>query len=191
MACDAVLSTERLCLVAGSPAIAAAWAAYQYDNREHLAPWNPLQRPEAFDVSATRLQLQRSADERSAGRRYDFGIFFPSEPETMVGQVTLSDVVRGVFQACYLGYSLAAGAQGKGVMTEALRAVIAFAFDDLRLHRIMANYMPRNARSAAVLERLGFTIEGRAKDYLFIAGAWEDHVLTSLRNPAFTWNDPA
>lgn len=47
----------------------------------------------------------------------------------------------------------------------------------------MANYMPANARSAAVLQRLGFTIEGTARDYLFLAGAWQDHVLTSLTNP--------
>jgi ribosomal-protein-alanine N-acetyltransferase len=46
----------------------------------------------------------------------------------------------------------------------------------------MANYMPANERSGKLLKRLGFTVEGYARDYLFIAGAWQDHVLTSLAN---------
>jgi ribosomal-protein-alanine N-acetyltransferase len=82
-----------------------------------------------------------------------------------------------------MGYALAATAQGKGYMTEAGRAGIDFIFSQVRLHRIMANYMPNNVRSAAVLKRLGFTIEGTARAYLYLAGKWQDHVLTSLTNP--------
>lgn len=48
----------------------------------------------------------------------------------------------------------------------------------------MANYVPTNERSGRLLRRLGFTVEGYARDYLFIDGAWRDHVLTSLTNPA-------
>ena len=43
----------------------------------------------------------------------------------------------------------------------------------------MANYMPHNSRSAALLFRLGFEKEGVARSYLKIAGKWQDHVLTS------------
>jgi ribosomal-protein-alanine N-acetyltransferase len=49
----------------------------------------------------------------------------------------------------------------------------------------MANYRPENERSARVLERLGFEREGLAREYLFIDGAWRDHVLTSLLNPRY------
>jgi ribosomal-protein-alanine N-acetyltransferase len=69
-------------------------------------------------------------------------------------------------------------------MREALLKANAYVFDSLGLHRIMANYMPSNERSAHVLDRLGFTREGLAKDYLKIDGRWEDHILTSLINPA-------
>jgi len=86
-------------------------------------------------------------------------------------------------QACYTGYALSESAQGKGYMTEAARAGIDFIFNRVRLHRIMANYMPNNARSAALLQQLGFSIEGSARNYLYLAGAWQDHVLTSLTNP--------
>jgi ribosomal-protein-alanine N-acetyltransferase len=46
----------------------------------------------------------------------------------------------------------------------------------------MANYIPVNERSGRLLRRLGFTVEGYARDYLLIAGKWEDHVLTALAN---------
>jgi ribosomal-protein-alanine N-acetyltransferase len=71
---------------------------------------------------------------------------------------------------------------GQGIIKEALGAVIQHAFEVLRLHRIMANYVPTNQRSARVLARQGFSIEGYARAYLFIDGAWQDHVLTSLTN---------
>jgi len=85
-------------------------------------------------------------------------------------------------------YQIAQAHEGRGLMTEALRASNRFVFEGLRLHRIMANYRPENERSGRLLERLGFAREGVAKDYLFIDGAWRDHVLTALVNPAF---DPA
>ena len=47
----------------------------------------------------------------------------------------------------------------------------------------MANYIPHNERSGRLLRRLGFMVEGYARDYLFINGAWRDHILTALTNP--------
>lgn len=66
-------------------------------------------------------------------------------------------------------------------MHEALQAAISYIFDELYLHRIMANYMPHNVRSGHLLSR----VEGMAKNYLFINGAWRDHVLTTLINTNF------
>jgi ribosomal-protein-alanine N-acetyltransferase len=101
----------------------------------------------------------------------------------IVASVNLSNVVRGVFQACHLGYSVDAAHEGRGIAFEAVGAVVRFAFAELRLHRVMANYQPTNERSAKLLRRLGFTAEGYARDYLYINGGWRDHVLTSLSNP--------
>ncbi len=46
----------------------------------------------------------------------------------------------------------------------------------------MANYVPTNERSGRLLRRLGFTVEGYARDYLCLNGTWQDHILTSLIN---------
>ena len=111
----------------------------------------------------------------------------------ILGTCNYTNIVRGPFQACHLGYQIARADEGHGLMSEALRATNAFAFDVLRLHRIMANYRPENARSARLLERLGFVREGLAREYLFIDGAWRDHVLTALVHPAYEprWIEPA
>ena len=68
-------------------------------------------------------------------------------------------------------------------MTEFVEGAINYVFERLDLHRIMANYMPGNTRSARVLDKLGFNKEGFAKSYLKIAGEWQDHVLTAKINP--------
>lgn len=70
-------------------------------------------------------------------------------------------------------------------MREALQAAIRYMFTEQKLHRIGANYRPENIRSGKLLAKLGFKIEGFSKDYLFINGAWRDHVLTSITNDAF------
>ncbi|MDQ2680221.1 MAG: GNAT family N-acetyltransferase [Candidatus Eremiobacteraeota bacterium] len=170
-------------LVIPGPEAAEACVRFNRENRDHLAPWSPLMTVDALDIGFyERTRRQQLAVE---DRGYHFAIFFRSDKDShdILGWVNLNNIVRGAFQASHLGYSLSAVAEGRGIMTEALRAVIPFAFDDLQLHRIMANHMPHNIRSAAVLKRLGFEIEGRAKAYLYIAGAWRDHVLTSLNNP--------
>ncbi len=67
-------------------------------------------------------------------------------------------------------------------MSEAVAKAIDYMFEKQKLHRIMANYMPSNERSARLLHKLGFVVEGCAKKYLLINGRWEDHILSSLTN---------
>jgi ribosomal-protein-alanine N-acetyltransferase len=62
-------------------------------------------------------------------------------------------------------------------MTAAVRALVPFSFQTLRLHRLEAACIPGNAASVALLERTGFTREGYARSYLCINGVWQDHLL--------------
>ena len=105
------------------------------------------------------------------------------DSERVVGGITLSAIVLGASRCARVGYHLDRANWGKGFMSEALPAVIEYAFEKLLLHRLEANYLPENSRSARVLERTGFVREGYAKKYLFINGAYRDLVLTSLTNP--------
>jgi ribosomal-protein-alanine N-acetyltransferase len=108
----------------------------------------------------------------------------------MIGACNFSGIIRGAFQACYLGYHIDELHQGRGLMQEALEAGIRYMFETMNLHRIMANYIPDNERSARLLERLGFEREGYAKAYLNIAGRWQDHVLTALVSRVYEDPEP-
>jgi len=110
-----------------------------------------------------------------------------SEPP-IIGRVTLGRVTRGVFQNAYLGYWMDRDHQSGGMMTEAVRGVMGFAFGPLRLHRLQAGVMPENARSMRVLEKNGFRREGLAQRYLRIAGEWRDHVIFAIT--VEEWDDP-
>jgi ribosomal-protein-alanine N-acetyltransferase len=117
------------------------------------------------------------------GRSLKLVMFDINEPDgPVIGECNFTNFIRGPFQACFLGYKIDYRLEGRGLMREALTAAIAFTFDVLRLHRIMANYLPVNERSGRLLRRLGFVVEGYARDYLLIDGEWRDHVLTSLTN---------
>ncbi|MCE5233504.1 MAG: ribosomal protein S5-alanine N-acetyltransferase [Mizugakiibacter sp.] len=176
------LTTPRTRLTVIGPEHAAAIAAYYCANREHLEPWEPLRDAAFYTVAGWRA---RAADLRAAFARGTAAplVVLAPEAERVIGICQFSQIVRGSFQACYLGYSLGREWEGRGLMREAAAAGIAYVFDTLGLHRIMANHMPRNERSARLLQHLGFEREGYARAYLNIAGRWEDHVLNALINP--------
>lgn len=174
--------TPRLVIRMAMPPDAAAIAAFLNEEREFLAPFEPPRAPEYFSEDYWRIQCVRQVQEFLDGRSLRLWLFDAQRPDWVLGRVGLSRIERGGFHACNLGYALRQREQGKGLMHEALNAVLAFAFDTMGLHRIEANYMPHNERSGRVLQRLGFVREGLAHEYLHINGKWQDHVLTALTN---------
>jgi [ribosomal protein S5]-alanine N-acetyltransferase len=93
---------------------------------------------------------------------FQWGIALRSSDE-VIGTCTLAHVTAPHRRA-EIGFALARAHWGQGLCGEALRRVLAFAFDDLALHRIEADVDPRNARSIASLERLGFRREGHLRE---------------------------
>ena len=181
-----VIETPRLYLRLLEASEAELAVAFYLENKEHLEKTGPRWTSDFFDLDRWRLQLEVNLDEFRTDQSLKLFIF-EKATDSIVGFVNFNNIVRRVAQYCNVGYSLAETKQGQGFMEEALRYSIKYAFQVMNLHRIMANYMPHNVRSGNVLKRLGFTAEGFARDYLFINGRWEDHVLTSLTND--NWRD--
>ncbi len=138
-----------------------------------------------FTAGGQRERLAASAAAVTAGSLIGWWLFLHDEsPEQAVGQIHLSQIARAPFCNAMLGYSIDSAHEGRGLMHEALLAVLADAFGPrVGLHRVQANVRPENTRSLALLGRLGFEREGLAREYLFIDGAWRDHVLTARRAP--------
>ncbi len=181
-----MISTERLTIRLPEVADVPNVVAYYRDNLEHLRPYSPSFDADLLDEDAWRNQVAQRRREFTYGESFRAFIFATASASRVVGNINLTQVVRGAFQSCVMGYNLAEAEQGKGYMTEAVAGVVAYAFSAWNLHRVAANYMPRNERSAAVLKRCGFRVEGLAPSYLLINGSWEDHVLGSITNDSWT-----
>lgn len=184
------LSTPRLSVRSVRGDDAERLCTYYVRNQSHLAPWDPPAPPGFHDPERWPERIAGYESDRAAGRALRF-VLLPTTDESgpVLGVANLTQIVRGPFLCASLGYSLDSAVEGKGIMFEALGAVVTHAFGPLGLHRLQANYLPVNERSGRLLRRLGFVVEGYARDYLFIDGAFRDHVLTSLTNadPSIVW----
>jgi ribosomal-protein-alanine N-acetyltransferase len=156
---------------------------YFTENKTYLTPFYPRWAESFFTEEYWQYQIESSFLEFINDQSLKLFICTKKTPSQIIGTINFSNFIQGAAHFCYVGYSLAESKQGKGYMTEALKAATDYVFQELNLHRIMANYMPHNRRSGNVLKRLGFVVEGYARDYLLINGQWEDHILTSLTNP--------
>jgi len=178
------LATPRLVLHPTDPSRAAAVAAYVVRNREAHARWNPPMPEAMFSPEGQAERLAAAARAEDEGREVGWWLALHDAPSVLIGSARLSQIARGPFCSAMLGYAIDHAHEGRGLMREALEAVLADAFGPrLALHRLQANARVENTRSLALLERLGFVREGLAREYLFIDGAWRDHVLTARLNP--------
>jgi ribosomal-protein-alanine N-acetyltransferase len=157
----------------------AAWAELRALSRQHLTPWEPQWTRDELTRSSFRRRLRQFQRELRDDQGYAYLIFSDGDG-TLLGGLNISNVRRGVSQAASIGYWMGVPYAGRGLMTEAARAAVAFAFASLRLNRLEAACLPSNAASARVLEKVGFKYEGLARRYLKINGQWRDHNLFAL-----------
>ena len=102
----------------------------------------------------------------------------------LVGTIELGDVTWQLLalrvDRAELGYWLAQPHWGKGLMTEAVTAVVQFAFQTLGLHKVTTKCFVENAGSRRVMEKAGFRFVGRAEDDIWRDAAWHTHLLYEL-----------
>ncbi len=170
---------ERVTLRAPTLADFGEWADLRFRSRRFLAPWEPVWPADELSRIGYRRRIRRYQREIKEGTGYPFFVFSNDEA-TLLGGLTLSHVQRGVTQSASVGYWMGEQFARRGFMSDAVRAVVGFAFDTLRLHRLEAACLPHNAASIGLLEKTGFTREGYARSYLCIDGRWQDHVLFAI-----------
>jgi [ribosomal protein S5]-alanine N-acetyltransferase len=156
----------EVALAEPSPADEAEFIAAVRASKQTLHPWvDPADTSERFAA-----YLARAAREEHACylvRHVTCGC--------LAGFVNIGNIVYGALRSGYLGYGGFASHAGRGLMTAGVGAVVSVGFGPLGLHRLEANIQPDNARSIAMVARLGFRREGFSPRYLMVDGQWRDH----------------
>ncbi len=174
-----MLRGSRVCLRWPQAQDHAAWSRLRAESRDHLTPWEPAWPRDALSVEAFQRRLRANRQDVRAGTGYMF-LIFRTEDGALLGGASLSQVRRGAGASAEIGYWLGQPHAGQGYMTEAVELLLPHAFETLQLRRLEAACLPDNARSKALLARLGFLREGLARSYLCINGRWRDHELHAL-----------
>ena len=177
----AVLETERLILreIVAADAEAILWV--RGDIRvSRLNSGQPMQSlNEALDL------IDKGRQAFDDQRRVDWGITLKDRPKLgLIGRCGFNYILRQDRRAS-IGYDLAFAYWGKGIMTEAVRAMVAFGFEQLNLNRIEADADAENFGSIRVLEKVGFTREGLQHDQYFEWDEFHDLVLFALLRKDF------
>jgi ribosomal-protein-alanine N-acetyltransferase len=152
------------------------WSALRGASRDFLAPWEPIWPDDDLTRSAFRRRIRRYERDLHEESGYAFLVFRKSD-SAVLGGATLTNLRRGAAQAASLGYWMGKPHAGKGYMSAAIAALVPFAHSMLRLRRIEAACLLSNAASIRLLEKMQFSREGVARQYLSIAGSWQDHLL--------------
>ena len=154
------------------------WRRVRQNNATWLRRWDATApstaqtRPRSF--AAMVRQMRREA---RAGRQLPFVIEYEKR---FVGQLTISNVVRGSAQFASVGYWIDEAYAGRGITTRAVAMAADHCFGPVGLHRLEVAIRPENAASLRVVEKLGIPEVGYAPRFLHIDGDWRDHRLFAI-----------
>jgi [ribosomal protein S5]-alanine N-acetyltransferase len=160
---------------------AAQWSAVRLANRAWLAPWEPTLLGPWEEFNSRQAYRWVYRDLRRAARdgtAMPFAIVLTDAgaAERYVGHISLSNITRRAFGSAFAGYWVDGAFAGRGIMPTALALLVDHAFGAGGLHRVEVNVRPENRASRRVAEKLGFREEGFHPRYMFIDGAWRDHI---------------
>jgi len=131
--------------------------------------------------SETEGFVRASVTARNEHAAYTWSI---REDGVFSGLVTLDEIIRELralrMDRAELGYWCAPPQQNRGVITEAARAVLGYAFGDMGLRKVIVGCLRENQPSRRVIEKLGFRLVGEQRDHAFRFGRWWDHILWEM-----------
>lgn len=170
------MKNQYIQLVPADLSLAEQVVDYYKRNREFLEAFEPVRSKEFFSLEYQQAVLKKEMSEYKERTAFRFYIMSMEQPPKIIGIIGLNNVVWGAFCSAFLGYKLDKDFVNKGYMSMAVGMLTKYAFEELGLHRIEANVMPKNRASLRVLEKNRFVNEGISKYYLNINGVWEDHI---------------
>ncbi|MDJ0345149.1 GNAT family protein [Streptomyces sp. H10-C2] len=169
-----LLETPRLRLRRFQPGDAPALAAYRSD--PEVARYKSWTAPVSIDSATAFVRACGEADPGQPGW-FQYAIELKADG-SLAGDVGVR--LHDNRMQADLGVTLAAGRQRSGYAIEAVRAVLEDLFTRRGLHRVSAECDARNTRSAQLLERAGFQLEGRRPEFTWLKDEWTDDLLFGL-----------
>src|SRR5271155_1562190 len=135
------LETKNLILTSPSLEDFSSIMDFEIRNQNHLKQWESTSLGENTSFQeAVRKRLENWLTDFTEGKAVRFLMRMKDKPAEIIGFCHFTQIFYGAFRACYLGYKIDYQYEGKGLMFEALEASIRYIFEELGLHRIMANY---------------------------------------------------
>ncbi len=152
------------------------WVRLRREGTEFLKQWEPVWSPDHFSKRAFNNRVFWARKTYESGKGLPLFII-RRDDQVLLGAITLDNIRRGPSVTGTLGYWIGSEYARQGHMTDAINAVVHYAFTHLDLSRLEAATLPENMASRGLLEKTGFKYEGVAQSYLQIAGRWRTHVL--------------
>ncbi|WP_298846619.1 GNAT family N-acetyltransferase [Clostridium sp.] len=143
-------------------------------NRQYLSKFEPSRDESFYNLDNQKRTLTEGYKQFLNGVGVNFGIY---KDKKLIGKIRISNIIIGVFKNAFIGYSMDEKEQNKGYMKEAVKLVVAYAFEELELHRVEATTLIDNEKSQRVLKNCGFKELGISEKYLYINGEWRDHMV--------------
>jgi ribosomal-protein-serine acetyltransferase len=154
---------------------AAALYAHVEANRDHLGVWlEELAGMQSVDDA--RVFIRGGLDAFAKGSGLTLGIWVDGH---LAGGIGLGNL-QADSRAGMIGYWLGADYTGRGLVTDAVRVLLDYAFGELELHRVDITCPATNLRSRRIPERLGFREEGTRRQAVWVHGQPLDEVLYGM-----------
>jgi len=179
------LVTERMYLTLANPRLAREVADFNLRNREALMDVEPMRPSAFFTKKGQKAYLKMDYKDAMRGSEFRYYLSLKGEKK-VIGTVCIGMIMFGSVKSCVLSYKMDKDYRNMGLCSEAVQEIIDFAFKTLRLHRIEAQVMPRNAKSLRIMRKFNFENEGLSRLCLEINGQWEDHYRFALLNHAIS-----
>lgn len=177
-----VYRTKRLLLKVLSPEHSISVLDFYDRNKDFFEPFEP-DRADLF--YSERYQYANLTCEYNLFCQFKYlrlWIFEKEQPNKIIGSICFSNILKGAFQNCMVGYKIDKNYCNRGYAKEALEYAVQIIFKEYGLHRIEALVLPSNIPSIKLLESTGFEYEGIAKKCIQLNGNWEDHYRYVLIN---------
>jgi ribosomal-protein-alanine N-acetyltransferase len=171
---------DNLSIIRADPCYSNYYYAYLNENINFFYEYIPIIKN--FKKDDIVNMLINEQDEMFNLRFFRFLIFenISAENNKIIADISLYNIDYLYSLSASIGYKIDEDYQGKGIISRSIEKIIEFAFNNLKLNKLIAEVLPENYKSVKILKNQNFFFEGISRKNLQIANKWRDHLRFSL-----------